>query len=124
MFANAASSRAVRDCTCSDRTMPSAVKNAGRKRSEMTSSPAIANQGFTSGTASPVIKATSGSAAGVSLRTLERGERFDVMGIREEVEEVQRGEAPARRDQPARVPGKGYGIAGQVGNHFFRPLGD
>jgi hypothetical protein len=42
------------------------------------------------------------------------------MGIGEEVEEVQRGEAPAGRDQPARVPGEGYGIAGEIGNDFFR----
>src|SRR6185369_17811876 len=93
-------------------------------RGEIRSKPMIANHGLmrTGPTARPRISARSGIAAGTSLRTLERGESLDVMGIRKKVEEVERGEAPAGRDQPARVTGEGYGIARQVRNLFFRPL--
>src|ERR1700740_473540 len=60
------------------------------------------------------------NAGGASGRTLERRERFDVVSVGEEVEEVQRAEAPARRGQPARVAGEGYGIAGEEANLFVR----
>src|SRR2546428_10379029 len=62
----------------------------------------------------------SGSAAGQSLCTLERRERFYVMRVGEEIEEVERGQAPAGRDQPARVARKGYRIAGEITNHLAR----
>src|ERR1043166_7376544 len=42
------------------------------------------------------------------------------MSIGEEVEEVERAEAPTRRGQPARVAGEGYGIAGEEANAFVR----
>ena len=51
----------------------------------------------------PVTNAISGSAAGTSSRTLEGSESLHVMRVREEVDEVERGEAPAGRGQPARV---------------------
>src|SRR5947208_14039051 len=74
--------------------------------------------------ARPAMKAISGNAAGTSLCTLERRERFYVMGVGEEVEEIERGKAPAGRDQPARVTGKGYRIAGEITNHLARSLPD
>src|SRR5258707_834778 len=46
------------------------------------------------------------------------------MGIGEEVEEVERAEAPTRRGQPARVAGEGYGIAGEEANLFVRLVRD
>src|SRR5712692_5367958 len=66
----------------------------------------------------------SGSAAGTSLRTLERRERFYVMGVGEEIEEVERGQAPAGRDQPASVARKGYRIAGEITNDLAGALRD
>src|SRR5437899_1888989 len=59
----------------------------------------------------PAMYAISGSAAGTSLGTLERRERFYVMRVGEEIDEVERGQAPTGRDQPARVTRKGYRIA-------------
>ena len=75
--------------------------------------PISTDTGFTisGATASAAANAISGSAAGMSSRTLERSERFDVMGVGEEVEEVERGEPPAGRGQPVRVAGEGYRIA-------------
>src|SRR5216684_4668918 len=75
--------------------------------------------------ARPATYAISGSAAGTSpvrfrsglvVGTLERSERFHVMGVGEKVEEVERSESPTRRDQPARVTRKRYRIAGQEAN--------
>src|SRR5436305_8787751 len=61
-------------------------------------------------------------AAGASRGTLERSESLDVMSVGEEVEEVERGQAPAGRGQPARVAGESYRIAGQEANHRARLL--
>src|SRR5437016_4193670 len=47
----------------------------------------------------PVMNAISGSAAGTSLYTLERRERFYVMRVGEEIEEIECGELPSGRDQ-------------------------
>src|SRR5712675_2520516 len=74
--------------------------------------------------ARPAAKAISGSAAGTSLRTLERSERFHVMRVGEEVQEVERSESPTRRDQPARVAGERYRITRQEANHLVRARGD
>ena len=46
------------------------------------------------------------------------------MGVREEIDEVERGQAPAGRDQPARVAGKGYWIAGEITNDLARAPAD
>src|SRR3954451_13060415 len=74
--------------------------------------------------ARPAISARSGSAAGTSSGTLERRERFDVMRVREEVEEVERGEAPTRREKPARVAGERYRIACKEANPSIRLCGN
>src|SRR6185369_9174755 len=74
--------------------------------------------------ASPAISATSGSAAGMSSGTLEGRERLDVMRVREEVEEVERGEAPTRREKPARVAGERYRIACEEANPACRLCGN
>src|SRR5207302_4189877 len=68
--------------------------------------------------------AISGSAAGTSLGTLERRERFYVMRVGEEIDEVERGQAPPGRDQPARVSRKGYRIAREITNDRARPAPD
>src|SRR5437763_12045133 len=72
--------------------------------------------------ASPAISATRGSAAGTSSGTLEGRERFHVMRVREEVEEVERGEAPTRREKPFRVAGERYRIACEEANSTHRAL--
>src|SRR5207248_651533 len=72
----------------------------------------------------PAMYAISGNAAGASDGTLERSERFYVMRVGEEIDEVERGEAPAGRDQPIRVARKGYRIAGEITNHLARANGN
>src|SRR5438093_9328782 len=44
--------------------------------------------------------------------------------IGEEIEEVERDQAPAGRNQPARVAGKGYRIAGEITNDLAGALRD
>src|SRR5688572_3018284 len=127
--AKASRSRLSIDWSCSASTIPKAM-NTEEPRNRATAQPASSAsavvQGFTSTgpRASPAMSAISGIAAGTSLRTLERRERLDVMSVWEKVEEVECGEAPAGRDQPARVTGKGYRIAGEICNPFFRPFRD
>src|ERR1044071_1767828 len=116
--------------------MPIAAKRVQRpSRGDTSARPTIATMGFTSAgpIASPAIKPMSARAAGTSLRrgsgqaffsTLEGGERLDVMGIGEKVEEVEGRQTPTRRGQPARLAREGYGIARQIRNLFFRPLRD
>src|SRR5258708_34828512 len=67
--------------------------------------------------ARPVAKARSGRAAGTgpyfSRDTLEASESLDVMGVGEEAEEVEGGEAPTRPRESVRAAGQDYGSAGQ-----------
>src|SRR5437588_10312605 len=63
-------------------------------------------------------------AAGASRGTLERSESLDVMSVGEEVEQVERSEAPTRRGQPCRVARKRYRIAGEEANDVAGLLGN
>src|ERR1043166_1001911 len=81
-------------------------------------------RGWTNDPATPQTYPRRRIPAGASWRTLERRERFDVMSVGEEVEEVERAESPTRRGQPARVAGEGYGIARQEANALVRLVRD
>src|SRR5687767_6056024 len=100
-----------RSSLCKPMRMPSAAharaeatRGTRNARIATAKRPANAAAGFTSAGAAARAEANaiSGSAAGTSSCTLERGERLDVMCVGEKVEEVQREETPARRGQPAR----------------------
>src|SRR6266487_5574792 len=136
---NRSSSMAIGDGFALPAMMPRAAHttiSAARKCLSAPRSTAIARNAIASRTehpqTRPAMNAISGSAAGTSLRlssglalcTLERRERLYVMRVGEEIEEVESGEVPPGRDQPARVTGKGYRIAREITNHLTRLLTD
>src|SRR3954462_1190809 len=126
--ASASFSRVCTFASCTASAMPRAANAKAdlRESSAQTTSAAAAIGALTSiaPQESPAISATSGSAAGVSSGTLERRERFHVMRVREEVEQVECGEAPTRREKPVRVAGERYRIACEEANSPVRFLRD
>src|SRR5450432_1707763 len=119
--ANRSTRTSARSAACPARIAPSA-KNAmaidARRLHRQTSAAMTANAIALDAISSPEMNASRGRDDGDSSCTLEGSEGLDVVRVGEEVEEVERGDAPTRRGQPARVACECYRIAREITNHL------